>query len=629
VTVKLKILAWLEMVRFSPSALLLESQSTMKKLFSGFLNCCLLFVLAGGLSASAATITVNPTNIESQLNYVTADSPGSHVIAGGALVNFPGMAPLNHDGVASLAINIPSLGTFGCTGTLLPGGMALVTAAHCVTNSAGNFISGTAVTATFRNPAGGPNITANSVSITPHPGWNGQFGEGPDIAVVQFGSAVSSVVPRYDIYRGTTEVSPTLAHIKVGFGRSGHGNTGSTINDGQKRAGLNSWDSNINFGGADVMLGYDFDNGLVANDAMPTIGGPAHLGFGEHEVLTGAGDSGGPSFLQANDSLLTLSASGTIPLGSIIKGGVTPQVVTLTKEGNNSTTYNATYTGDATDSNITGNTISDAGDVQDYKIAGVTHGHFTQSSPPDIDGLLNNTFGEFGVDTKVTLYQAFLDPFIPIGFKPTATQLLNVTIDDATAGAKSATLTVDNLATTAEFSGRGSLDPNDSVTYTANILDHSEASFSNSVDLNTLNINFGSVTQNSLVSDSLFNISNLVATVGFTAGLDLDSIVGSGDTSVLTTNLATFSNLAAGSFNSFLASFDTSNVGIFSASYLLSVSDQNLPGAISGTSLQLFLSGQVVALQSNAAIPEPGSLFCWLCLGVVLNRAVSRRRKGS
>jgi len=92
-----------------------------------------------------------------------------------------------------------------------------------------------------------------------------------------------------------------------------------------------------------------------------------------------------------------------------------------------------------------------------------------------------------------------------------------------------------------------------------------------------------------------FSIYDLVATAGYTARLDVDSIGGAGDVAVLSTDLASLSNLPAGGSQSFAASFDTSAAGTFSATYTVTVSDENLPGETPGPSLTLTLIGTVTA----------------------------------
>src|SRR5262249_42226634 len=122
-----------------------------------------------------------------------------------------------------------------------------------------------------------------------------------------------------------------------------------------------------------------------------------------------------------------------------------------------------------------------------------------------------------------------------------------------------------------------------------------------------------------------FKIANLLGLAGFTADLDLDSIAGSGDTAILTTSLGTFANLDAGSSDNFLASFNTSTIGSFEATYTLSVSDENLPGATAGPNLLLTLRGNVIALESPGEVPEPSNLLL-LLLGLGLSAHTYRRR---
>ncbi|REJ68721.1 MAG: hypothetical protein DWQ31_07050 [Planctomycetota bacterium] len=116
----------------------------------------------------------------------------------------------------------------------------------------------------------------------------------------------------------------------------------------------------------------------------------------------------------------------------------------------------------------------------------------------------------------------------------------------------------------------------------------SNASFSSGSDVDVLNLDFGSVSAGSAASSLGFDVSNL-AGAGITASLDLSTIVGSGDTTTLTTDLAPFTGLLAGNTNNYLASIDTSALGAFSASYDLSFTD----AAGTNQTLTLNLSGEV------------------------------------
>jgi hypothetical protein len=166
----------------------------------------------------------------------------------------------------------------------------------------------------------------------------------------------------------------------------------------------------------------------------------------------------------------------------------------------------------------------------------------------------------------------------------------------ASVGKKSGTLSL--AVTTAEnggagLAGEGSY-PAISVGYTATVLDHASASFTTPADTNSLSINFGSLVQGTSAQPIAFSVNNLVTTANFTAGLDLLNVGGAGSTNVLTTNLAAFANLAAGSANGFQASFDTTMTGNFSVTYTLNLSDNVALLGATAQQLILNLSGVVV-----------------------------------
>jgi endonuclease I len=183
----------------------------------------------------------------------------------------------------------------------------------------------------------------------------------------------------------------------------------------------------------------------------------------------------------------------------------------------------------------------------------------------------------------------------------------------ATAGLKTGSVTIDNLDITAGGgAGRGANDANDVITVNLSVLAHANASFAGGSDLNSLTIDLGTTTMGATAPTVNFDLFNLDAAAGFTAGLDLDSIVGSGATSTLTTNLATFngaSTLAGGLSRSFTAAMNTSTAGTFSATYTLGFSDENLVGATNLSNLTLTLMGVVApALIANADFNGDGSI---------------------
>jgi hypothetical protein len=168
-----------------------------------------------------------------------------------------------------------------------------------------------------------------------------------------------------------------------------------------------------------------------------------------------------------------------------------------------------------------------------------------------------------------------------------------------------------------------------SLSTTYQYLKHANGSFDGVGDQDVFLIDFGTLFQGDAAQLG-FIIYNLAdaAGAGATAGLDFDSILGSGDTGKLTTDLALFSNLAAGGSQSFAAFLDTAALGSFGASYVLTLSDQNVGVGGKTSSLRVNLAGTVVARPVVAeAVAEPGTLAL-LGVGLTSIGLAARRRRG-
>ncbi len=251
----------------------------------------------------------------------------------------------------------------------------------------------------------------------------------------------------------------------------------------------------------------------------------------------------------ANNSMIYVGSSApadgtstqTIDLGPVIRGGTlgSPQSVTIRKTGSDPTTFDMIADGDV-------------------------------------------------ICSSVAPRQTF------VGGNGNRNITVSLSASTATCGHKSGTIYIDNTDLTSAAIGRGSADGDDTISVVADVLEHSNASFNDNSDQNTLVIDFGEIPRNSGVEYNLFELYNLESVAGFTAGLDLDSISSSGDTSILGTTLSTFTNLQAGEPTEADATFNTNTLpGAYQATYTLHVSDQNISGAQSGTSLVLTIRGEV------------------------------------
>mgnify|MGYP001254160141 CR=1 FL=1 len=172
---------------------------------------------------------------------------------------------------------------------------------------------------------------------------------------------------------------------------------------------------------------------------------------------------------------------------------------------------------------------------------------------------------------------------------------LNTTTSSA--GLKSGTVTINNLdITNTVASGQGSGDANDLFNVSLTVLNHATPSFAGVSEVTTMMHDFGSIVEGSPAPAFNFDVFNYGTLPAFTAELDFDSFLSSGDASVLTTNLAGSAGsltLDGGASQGFTAMLDTATPGDYSVSYTLSFSDEDLPGA-EAKSLTLTLLGEVL-----------------------------------
>lgn len=247
----------------------------------------LLGLVAG--SAWAGSITLPRIKVPDKVRPVltTFGDPANNVVA----------PPSLFDGVGLLLIDTPE-GLFGCSGSLLLGGQDVLTAAHCLTDIYGN-LEVNSLTATFFTAAG-PR-TFNGANYYVDPDWAG--GNWGDVGVVRLASETG--MPGYDIFRPGDLYGDWVATL-AGYGESGTGGMSAygVIGEdpvnypfGTLRWGLNQYDALWTDDWGAFAWAYDFDDGTPAHDALCLLNVWCDQGTGGWEVMLGAGDSGGPSFI--------------------------------------------------------------------------------------------------------------------------------------------------------------------------------------------------------------------------------------------------------------------------------------------------------------------------------------------
>ncbi|MFP5481889.1 MAG: trypsin-like serine protease [Gammaproteobacteria bacterium] len=241
-----------------------------------------------------------------------------------------------------------SFGGYYATGALLFDGRAVLTAAHLFDGRTGS------ATVAFETRSGQQTLTASKVLL--HPGYDASSNN--DLAIVWLSGTAPTAADRYSIYRDSDEIGQAFAFS--GYGRTGTGSSGAIGGDAFSPVRLkasNQFDADgatlKNFLGAimawtpiaGTQLIADFDNGTTTNDALGRLIFQNDLGLGLNEGLIAQGDSGGPAFIR----------------GQI--AGV------------------ASYT------------------------ASLSRG----STNPDVDGIINSSFGEIAAWQRVSAYQQWID----------------------------------------------------------------------------------------------------------------------------------------------------------------------------------------------------------------------------
>jgi secreted trypsin-like serine protease len=196
-----------------------------------------------------------------------------------------------------------------CTGSLLTGGLYILTAAHCLNEGGVNVDRNLEIKAIFTLPNRKVSIPVNKYVI--HPDWTGYESEvGNDIAILKLKKAAPQTAEQYEINRNKHEIGKIFT--KVGCGYIGLGEKGQdedSNSDAKRYSGQNRYDALIDVlkdatesDMSELVFGsqliFDFDNGTAKRDTLgrhfPRL---ADRGLGKNEISTASGDSGGPSFI--------------------------------------------------------------------------------------------------------------------------------------------------------------------------------------------------------------------------------------------------------------------------------------------------------------------------------------------
>jgi hypothetical protein len=236
---------------------------------------------------------------------------------------------IDANAVARLSVFVSPTSGFSCSGALV-GPHTILTAAHCVTDDfTGALVTGQdRVRARFVGP-GDALVDVWSRAVAVRPEWLGFYNEatdgGADVALVDFADDLPNWLSPYGLFHGDALFRPTDF---IGYGEFGNGRRGALGFDADRRWGQNRVDlvSDPFFGDGTQILWTDFDNGVRANDAFCWATGFGDdnqfcdRGRGDTEMSLGAGDSGGPLFIDGR--LAGVASFGTVFCGDALCASV-------------------------------------------------------------------------------------------------------------------------------------------------------------------------------------------------------------------------------------------------------------------------------------------------------------------
>jgi len=274
-------------------------------------------LLVAGAALLPGVVLAQSSSTASLASHMTAQSYVTVANSSPNLAQYKVPPGPQYSGVAYLFVTRSDLPEgFGdvCTGALINNGHSILTAAHCLANSQGQ-LQATSVDVRLTNDGGKTYTTTQAHYFHVNPQYTGNVIDTHDIAVINLDSAMTGFTS-YDLYN---QDAVGQNYDVVGWGTRGTGQHGASPNDlFSPRHGYNTFDfstdnsmfgsgSDSFWGGQDVYMS-DFDNGKPGNDASCWLtsfftadNSPyCNLGLGTNEVDTAPGDSGGPEFVWVN-----------------------------------------------------------------------------------------------------------------------------------------------------------------------------------------------------------------------------------------------------------------------------------------------------------------------------------------
>ncbi len=146
-----------------------------------------------------------------------------------------------------------------------------------------------------------------------------------------------------------------------------------------------------------------------------------------------------------------------------------------------------------------------------------------------------------------------------------------------------------NVNSSSQQAANASFSQNVSLT----VLEHATPSFAEEFTDNGLTLDFGFVFQNTIGPFTSFDIFNRELVAGFSSSMVVESVESLGDTMAFDQTLASLTSVLPGGSTSVFAGLLTDEAGIFSANYVYTFGEQDLPGAIT-QSITLTLTGTVI-----------------------------------